>query len=120
MLKIEYLEEEIPVYDITVEGTHNFFANDILVHNCMEITEPTTPIQHIDDENAEIATCILSAINVGKLKQFDDLKELCDLSVRSLDEIIDYQNYPVKAAENFTRKRRSLGIGFIGLAHYLS
>jgi hypothetical protein len=120
MLKIEYLEEEIPVYDITVEGTHNFFANDILVHNCMEITEPTTPIQHIDDENAEIATCILSAINVGKLKQFDDLKELCDLSVRSLDEIIDYQNYPVKAAENFTRKRRSLGIGFIGLAHYLA
>jgi len=49
MLKIEYLEEEIPVYDITVEGTHNFFANDILVHNCQEITLPTKPIQHIDD-----------------------------------------------------------------------
>ena len=47
--KIEYLEEEIPVYDITVEGTHNFFANDILVHNCQEITLPTTPIQHIED-----------------------------------------------------------------------
>jgi ribonucleoside-diphosphate reductase alpha chain len=120
MLKIEYLKEEIPVYDITVEGTHNFFANDILVHNCMEITEPTTPIQHIDDENGEIATCILSAINVGKVKHFDDMRELCDLSVRALDEIIDYQNYPVKAAENFTRNRRSLGIGYIGLAHYLA
>jgi ribonucleotide reductase alpha subunit len=46
---VEYLEEEIPVYDITVEGTHNFFANDILVHNCQEITLPTKPIQHIDD-----------------------------------------------------------------------
>ena len=120
MLKIEYLKEEIPVYDITVEGTHNFFANDILVHNCMEITEPTTPIQHIDDENGEVATCILSAINVGKLKHFDDMKELCDLSVRALDEIIDYQNYPVKAAENFTKRRRSLGIGYIGLAHFLA
>jgi hypothetical protein len=117
---VEYLEEEISVYDITVEGTHNFFANDILVHNCMEITEPTTPIQHIDDENGEVATCILSAINVGKLKHFDDMKELCDLSVRALDEIIDYQNYPVKAAENFTKRRRSLGVGYIGLAHFLA
>lgn len=121
MLKIEYLEQEIAVYDITVEGTHNFFANDILVHNCQEITEPTTPIQHIDDDGPqEIATCILSAINVGKVKSDDELEELCNLSVRSLDELIDYQNYPVKAAENFTKNRRSLGIGYIGLAHYLA
>jgi ribonucleoside-diphosphate reductase alpha chain len=121
MLKIEYLEEEIPVYDITVEGTHNFFANDILVHNCQEITLPTTPLQHIDDDNeAEIATCILSAINVGKVKSDEELEELCDLAVRGLEELIDYQNYPVKAAENFTKRRRALGIGFIGLAHYLA
>jgi ribonucleoside-diphosphate reductase alpha chain len=120
MLKIEYLEEEIPVYDITVEGTHNFFANDILVHNCQEITEPTVPLQHIDDEDGEIATCILSAINIGKVKSDDDLEELCNLSVRALEELIDYQNYPVKAAENFTKRRRSLGIGYIGLAHYLA
>jgi len=71
MLKIEYLEEEIPVYDITVEGTHNFFANDILVHNCQEITLPTKPLQHIDDPNGEIALCILSAVNVGKVKSDD-------------------------------------------------
>jgi len=121
MLKIEYLEEEIPVYDITVEGTHNFFAKDILVHNCQEITLPTTPLQHIDDDNeAEIATCILSAINVGKVKSDEELEELCDLSIRGLEELIDYQHYPVKAAENFTKRRRSLGIGFIGLAHYLA
>jgi len=121
MLKIEYLEEEIPVYDITVEGTHNFFANDILVHNCQEITLPTTPLQHIDDDNeAEIATCILSAINVGKVKSDEELDELCDLAVRGLEELIDYQHYPVKAAENFTKRRRALGIGFIGLAHYLA
>jgi ribonucleoside-diphosphate reductase alpha chain len=102
-------------------NSHSSYLDKINMSNlCMEITEPTTPIQHIDDENGEIATCILSAINVGKLKHFDDMKELCDLSVRALDEIIDYQNYPVKAAENFTKRRRSLGIGFIGLAHYLA
>ena len=120
MLKIEYLEQEIAVYDITVEGTHNFFANDILVHNCQEITLPTKPLQHIDDTDGEIALCILSAVNVGKLKSLDELDALCDLSVRSLDELIDFQGYPVKAAEIATRARRSLGVGFIGLAHYLA
>ena len=119
MLKIEYLEEEIPVYDITVEETHNFFANDILVHNCQEITLPTKPLQHIDGDG-EIALCILSAINVGKIRDLEDLQILCDLAVRSLDELIDFQNYPIKAAEIATKARRSLGIGYIGLAHYLA
>ena len=41
---IEYLDTEIPVYDITVEDTHCFFANDILVHNCLEIAIPTEPL----------------------------------------------------------------------------
>jgi hypothetical protein len=119
MLKIEYLEEEIPVYDITVEGTHNFFANDILVHNCQEITLPTEPLNHIDEEMpGEIALCILSAVNVGKVKSDEELEELCDLSVRGLEELIDYQEYPIRVAEVATKARRSLGVGFIGLAHY--
>ena len=87
---------------------------------CQEITLPTEPIDHIDDTKGEIALCILSAINVGKLKKLEDLEELCDLSVRGLEELIDYQDYPVPAAEKSTKARRSLGIGFIGLAHYLA
>ena len=64
--------------------------------------------------------CILSAVNVGTLKSLDDLENICDLSVRALEQIIDYQGYPVKAAEISTKARRSLGIGYIGLAHYLA
>jgi ribonucleoside-diphosphate reductase alpha chain len=103
-------------------NSHSSYKDQITMSNlCMEITEPTTPIQHIDDSGPEeIATCILSAINVGKVKSDEELEELCNLSVRSLEEIIEYQNYPVKAAENFTKRRRSLGIGYIGLAHYLA
>jgi ribonucleoside-diphosphate reductase alpha chain len=86
---------------------------------CQEITLPTDPIQHIDGEG-EIALCILSAINVGKIHKLDDLEELCDLAVRGLEELIDYQQYPVKAARLSTLNRRSLGIGYIGLAHYLA
>jgi ribonucleoside-diphosphate reductase alpha chain len=103
-------------------NSHSSYKDQITMSNlCQEITEPTSPIHHIDDDNyAEIATCILSAINVGKVKSDDELEDLCDLSVRGLEELIDYQYYPVKAAENFTKRRRSLGIGFIGLAHYLA
>jgi ribonucleoside-diphosphate reductase alpha chain len=103
-------------------NSHSSYKDQITMSNlCQEITEPTTPLQHIDDDNyAEIATCILSAVNVGKVKSDEELEELCDLAVRGLEELIDYQNYPVKAAENFTKRRRSLGIGYIGLAHYLA
>jgi ribonucleoside-diphosphate reductase alpha chain len=102
-------------------NSHSSFKDQVVMSNlCQEITLPVHPLQHIDDENAEIATCILSAINVGKVKSDEELEDLCDLSVRSLEELIDYQNYPVKAAENFTKNRRSLGIGYIGLAHYLA
>jgi len=101
-------------------NTHSSFKDLIRMSNlCQEITLPTEPLQHIDGEG-EIALCILSAINVGKLVYYDEMETLCDLSVRALDEIIDHQGYPVKAAEVSTKKRRSLGIGYIGLAHYLA
>ena len=101
-------------------NTHSSFKDLIRMSNlCQEITLPTEPLQHIDGEG-EIALCILSAINIGKLVYFDDLETLCDLSVRALDEIIEHQRYPVKAAEISTKARRSLGIGYIGLAHYLA
>ena len=62
---------------------------------CQEITLPTDPINHIDDKFGEIALCILSAVNVGKIKSDEELEDLCDLSVRGLEELIDYQEYPV-------------------------
>jgi ribonucleoside-diphosphate reductase alpha chain len=102
-------------------NTHSSFKDKVNMSNlCAEITLPTKPLEHIDDQNAEIALCILSAINVGKVKDDEEFQELCDLSVRSLEELIDYQEYPVIAAEKSTKARRSLGIGFIGLAHYLA
>jgi len=102
-------------------NSHSSFKDKVEMSNlCQEITLPTYPLQHIDDENGEIALCILSAINVGKVKSDEELENLCDLAVRGLEELIDYQEYPVKAAERATKARRSLGIGFIGLAHYLA
>ena len=106
-------------------NTHSSFNVDEAKINmsnlCQEITLPTEPLHTFDDKNGEIALCILSAINVGQLtSDFKDLPELCDLAVRALDEVIDYQEYPVVAAKLSTENRRSLGVGFIGLAHFLA
>ena len=102
-------------------NSHSSFKDKVSMSNlCQEITLPTTPLEHIDDPNGEVALCILSAINVGKINKIEELDELCDLAVRGLDALIDYQQYPVVAAEQSTKNRRSLGVGFIGLAHYLA
>ena len=111
----------IYVMNIDHCNTHSSFTVPVRMSNlCQEITLPTKPLTHIDDENGEISLCILSAINVGKLRNLKELEGLCDIAVRALDELIDYQGYPVKCAERATKARRSLGIGFIGLAHYLA
>ena len=102
-------------------NSHSSFKDKVNMSNlCQEITLPTDPIDHIDDAGGEIALCILSAINVGKITQLDQLEDLCDLSVRGLEELIDYQQYPVAAARRSTLARRSLGVGYIGLAHYIA
>ena len=102
-------------------NSHSSFKDKVEMSNlCQEITLPTIPLNHIDDPDGEIALCILSAVNVGKVKDDHEFEELCDLSVRGLEELIDYQEYPVAAAMKSTLARRSLGIGFIGLAHYLA
>jgi len=101
-------------------NSHSSFKDKVSMSNlCQEITLPTDPIQHIDG-SGEIALCILSAINIGKINRLDELDELCELAVRGLDALIDYQQYPVAAAKASTLNRRSLGIGYIGLAHYLA
>jgi ribonucleoside-diphosphate reductase alpha chain len=111
----------IYIMNVDHANTHSSFKDTVYMSNlCQEITLPTKPLNHIDDPDGEIALCILSAINVGVIKELDDLEELCDLAVRALEEIIDYQNYPILAAEKSTKARRSLGVGYIGLAHYLA
>lgn len=88
---------------------------------CMEIVLPTTELTDCDvGMPNEISTCLLAAVNMGKVNKPSDLEGPCRVAVELLDEIIDYQDYPVKAAEETTRKRRPLGIGIIGLAHFLA
>ena len=87
---------------------------------CMEIALPTKPLDNINDAEGEIALCTLSAFNLGALNNLDELEELADLTVRALDALLDYQDYPVAAARTATMSRRTLGIGVINYAYYLA
>lgn len=87
---------------------------------CLEIALPTKPLEHTHDDNGEIALCTLSAFNLGKIESLDEFEELADLAVRALDSLLDYQDYPIIAAELSSMNRRTLGVGVIGFAHYLA
>ena len=88
---------------------------------CQEIIHPTKPIKSIDDRDGEIGICILSALNLLEIFDGDsDVQKTCEIAVRTLDAVIDYQDYPVFAGENFTKNRRSLGIGVTNLAGFLA
>lgn len=110
------------VYIMNIDhvNSHSSFQDPIYMSNlCQEVTLPTDPITEIEG-GGEIGVCILSAINLGAIETLDEIEGLADLTVRALDELIDFQDYPVVAAEIATKARRSLGVGFIGLAHHLA
>lgn len=87
---------------------------------CLEIALPTKPLNNVNDEEGEIALCTLSAFNLGAIESLDELEELAELAVRALDNLLDFQDYPVPAAKNATMGRRTLGIGAINYAYYLA
>jgi len=87
---------------------------------CLEVALPTKPLQDVNDPNGEIALCTLSAFNLGALNTLDELEDLADLIVRALDNLLDYQDYPIPAARNASMGRRTLGVGVTNFAYYLA
>lgn len=87
---------------------------------CAEIALPTKPLKHVFDEEGEISLCTLSAVNWGNVREPQDFEKICDLAVRGLDELLDYQSYPIIAAQLSTMNRRPLGVGIINFAYFLA
>ena len=87
---------------------------------CAEIDLPTKPLKDLHDAEGEIALCTLSAINWGNIKNTADFEKICTLAVRGLDALLNYQDYPVLAAELSTYNRRPLGIGIINFAYWMA
>jgi len=105
-------------------NTHGAFIEDVAPikqsNLCCEIDLPTKPLKHINDEEGEISLCTLSAVNWGVIKDTTEMQKICNLAVRGLDELLDYQEYPILAAQISTMNRRPLGIGIINFAYWLA
>ena len=111
------------IYSMNIDNAneHGSWSVPVYMSNlCQEIIHPTKPINSIDDPDGEIGICILSAINLLELNSDKDIEDACRMAVRTLESVIDYQDYPVLAGENFTKNRRSLGIGITNLAGFLA
>ena len=114
----------IYIQNVDHSNTHSSFIEEkapIKQSNlCLEITLPTQPLNNVLDPNGEISLCTLAAFNLGELENLSELDSLSDLLIRAMDELLNYQEYILPAAENSTLKRRSLGIGIINYAYYLA
>lgn len=111
----------IYILNVDTANEHTPWLDKVTMSNlCTEVIHPTIPLTDYNDPNAEIGMCILSAINMLEIRDWKDLEKTTDLAVRFLEEIIDIQTYFNKAAENFAKKRRSLGIGITNLAAFLA
>jgi len=111
----------IYILNVDTANEHGAWLDKVTMSNlCTEVIHPTIPLKDFNDPDAEIGMCILSAINMLEIKDWKDLERTCDLTVRFLDEVIDIQYYFNKAAENFAKKRRSLGIGITNLAAFFA
>ena len=111
----------IYILNVDTANEHGSWLDKVTMSNlCTEVIHPTIPIVDFHDPEGEIGMCILSAINMLEIKDWKDLEKTCDLTVRFLEEIIDIQHYFNKAAENFAKKRRSLGIGITNLAAFFA
>lgn len=111
------------IYSMNIDSANEHGSWDVpcyMSNLCQEIIHPTNPIKSIDDPEGEIGICILSALNLLEMSDKKDIEEACRMAVRTLDAVIDYQNYPVLAGENFTKNRRSLGVGVTNLAGFLA
>lgn len=103
------------------QGSFNQELHPIEQSNlCAEITLPTTPFSSLDDEVGRIALCTLSAINWGNIRKPEDFEKPCELAVRSLDALLEYQDFPVVQAKLSTEEFRTLGIGIINLAYFIA
>lgn len=111
------------IYSMNIDSANDHGSWDIpcyMSNLCQEIIHPTKPIKSINDPDGEIGICILSALNLLEMSNEKDIEDACRMAVRTLDAVIDYQNYPVLAGENFTKNRRSLGVGVTNLAGFLA
>jgi ribonucleoside-diphosphate reductase alpha chain len=109
-------------YFVDNVGDHGPFIRDIATvkqsNLCCEIALPT---KDVGGDDPEIALCTLAAFVLDSFDYQDQdmVNELSEVMVRALDNLLDYQDYPVEEALK-AKKRRALGVGVTNYAGFLA
>jgi ribonucleoside-diphosphate reductase alpha chain len=85
---------------------------------CLEILLPTKPFKRLDDPNGRIALCTLGSINWGAFRNPEDMRRACRILHRSLNNILDYQDFLSIQSKLSNDEIRPLGIGVTNLAYW--
>jgi ribonucleoside-diphosphate reductase alpha chain len=85
---------------------------------CCEILLPTKPFKRLDDDTGRIALCTLGSINWGAFRNPEDMRRACRILHRSLNNILDYQDFLSIQSKLSNDEIRPLGIGVTNLAYW--
>jgi ribonucleoside-diphosphate reductase alpha chain len=87
---------------------------------CQEILLPTKPFQRLEDDQGRIALCTLGSINLGVFKNPQDMKKACRVLVRSLSNLLGYQDFLSVQSKLANQEFEPLGVGVTNLAYFLA
>ena len=85
---------------------------------CCEILLPTKSFKRLDDDTGRIALCTLGSINWGSFRHPEDMRRACRILHRSLNNILDYQDFLSIQSKLSNDEIRPLGIGITNLAYW--
>jgi ribonucleoside-diphosphate reductase alpha chain len=85
---------------------------------CCEILLPTKSFRRLDDENGRIALCTLGSMNWGAFRNPEDMRRACRILLRSLNNILDYQDFLSIQSKLSNDEIRPIGIGVTNLAYW--
>ena len=112
------------IYLVNIDNVQRQGPFDPAVHTiyqsnlCVEITLPTKPFKRIDDDQGRIALCTLGSMNWGAFRNPEDMKRACRILLRSLNNILDYQDYLSIQSKLSNEEIRPIGIGVTNLAYW--
>ena len=109
----------VNIDNVINQGPFDTKLDPIYMSNlCAEILLPTKPFQRIEDDRGRIALCTLGSINWGAFRTPQEMRRACRILVRSLSNLLSYQDFLSVQSELANRDFEPLGVGITNLAYW--
>jgi ribonucleoside-diphosphate reductase alpha chain len=109
----------VNIDNVQSQGPFDTAVDPIYQSNlCQEILLPTRPFQRIEDDQGRIALCTLGSINWGSFRNPQDMRKCCRILVRSLSNLLNYQDFLSVQSQLANEDFEPLGVGITNLAYW--